>query len=108
MPDTATRTEWAPAARDAKLYTSRDMARYLHAPASPYWVVYSETEARLWATLHILGKRPEYERRGTWPDAWNVIRDEICESYLGELFAYGRDRVKAKKSAPASDESIAS
>lgn len=71
-------------------------------------VIDPETEARLWAAKHLLDKRAEYERNGTWADAWGVIRAEIQKSYLGPLLAHARDRVAALAASPAADEPVAS
>lgn len=54
-----------------------------------------ETEARLLAAREVLGKRGDYEAKGTWPAAWKLVRAEVANSYLGELFAHARDRVNA-------------
>jgi hypothetical protein len=71
-------------------------------------VIESVMESRLWAALHLLGKRGEYESRGTWPAAWRLIRRELAGSYLGELFAHARDRVNAKKAGGVPDEPVPS
>lgn len=63
-----------------------------------------DTEARLIASSHLLGKRVEYEKNGTWPDAWKVIRDEIKRCYIGELLAHARDRVNAIKVGALADD----
>jgi hypothetical protein len=70
-------------------------------------LVEPETEARLWAALHLCEKRGEYVTKETWPAAWAIIRREIRGCYLGELFAHARDRVDAKK-AGVPDESVTS
>jgi hypothetical protein len=64
------------------------------------------TEARLWAALHLFGKRSEYEARNTWASAWEIICREIRGCYLGEMFAHARDRVNAKKAGGVPDESV--
>jgi hypothetical protein len=68
-------------------------------------ILEAETEARLWAAKHLLEKRERYEKDGTWPAAREIIRREINNSYLGELFAHARDRVNAKKASGQLDES---
>jgi hypothetical protein len=61
------------------------------------------SEARLRAALHVLGKRDEYEKNGTWGDAWKLILGEIRASYLGEVLAQARDRVHALRTGALSD-----
>jgi hypothetical protein len=67
-------------------------------------LVAPETEARLRAAGHLLGKRPAYEANQTWSDAWKVIHAQIAGCYLGELFAHARDRVNAIKAGSLPDE----
>jgi hypothetical protein len=65
-----------------------------------------ETEARLRAAVHLLERRHDYEKSGSWPSAWELIRDEIQTSYLGDFFKHARDRIKAKKGSGQVDESL--
>ena len=53
--------------------------------------------------MHVLGKRTEYAKAGTWGDAWKLILAEIQKSYLGELFAHAHARVHALRSGAVTD-----
>jgi hypothetical protein len=67
-----------------------------------------DTEARLWAAVHLVSKRSEYTRAGTWASAWQIIVREIKDSYLHALFTHARDRLLARKASGQPDESVIS
>jgi energy-coupling factor transporter ATP-binding protein EcfA2 len=64
-------------------------------------VVPAQVEARLWAAKHLLDRRAQYEADGTWPAAWELIRREIGECYLGKLFQHAEPRERQESNRPA-------
>jgi hypothetical protein len=95
---------WLPRAKKFTAHVEPRRVDQVFFPEAP-----ADLEARLCGLLHLAGKQAEYEEKGQWADAQQVMRRELSNSYLAELFREARkqlDALAAGTSGEVPEESV--